>query len=150
MKPMNPQEIEAVVNARFRIFLVFWAALLVSVALLTTLSVALPSKGTPNVMLSYALAFLGIMNFGLSFLLKQSLTRKAIDQNDIAGLQSAFIVGLALAESTALFGLVNHFATGWSTISWLLFAVSAAGILLKFPSKEQIRAVSYPSNQQAQ
>ena len=137
----NPQEIEAKVEARFRVFFILWAAILVSVGLLTTLAVVIGSKGTPNPTLSYALLAVGVTMVGVSFLLKQNLKQQAIAKNDIAALQTAHILALALSESAALFGLVDHLTTA-STTSWFLFAVSAVGILMNFPSKDQIRSVS--------
>jgi hypothetical protein len=138
----NPQEIEAQVEARFRTFLILWAGILISVGLLTALRVIMPSKGTPNPTLSYALLGLGVMMVAVSFLLKPNLVQKAIDKNDVGALQSAHIVALALCESATVFGIVNHLTTG-SKISWLLFGISAVGILSNFPNKDQIRAVSY-------
>jgi hypothetical protein len=68
--------------------------------------------------------------------------QKAINNTDIAALQSAHIVSLALCESAALFGVLDRFMTASQT-SWFLFAIAAIGILLHFPKKDQIRAVSY-------
>jgi len=70
----------------------------------------------------------------VSFLLKQQLVRKAINQNNIAALQSAHIVALALCESAALMGVLDRFITASST-SWFLFAIAALGILLHFPKE---------------
>ena len=137
----NPQEVEAKVEARFRVFFTLWAAILMSVGLLTTLAVVIGSKGTPNPTLSYALLGIGVMTAGGSFLLKQKLVQQAIDKHDIAALQTAHILTLALCESAGLFGLVDRLATASKT-SWFLFAISALGILLNFPSKDQIRSVS--------
>jgi hypothetical protein len=144
MELQNPQEIEAKVEARFRVFFVLWAGILASVGALATFGVVSGSKGTPNPALTYALVAIGVMMVGLSFLVKQNLVQKAIDKNDVDALQSAHTVTLALCESATLFGIVNHFTTG-SRLSWFLFAISAAGILLNFPSRGQIRAVLYKS-----
>lgn len=141
MELRNPQEVEAKVEARFRVFFILWATILVSVGLLTTLAVVIGSKGRPNPTLSYALLAVGVTMVGVSFLLKQKLARQAIDKHDMAALQAAHILALALSESAALFGLVDRLATA-STTSWFLFAVSAIGILMNFPSKDQIRSVS--------
>ena len=140
----NPQEIEAKVEARFRVFLILWAGILVSVGILTTFGLVMPSNGTPNPTLSYALLGLGVMMVVVSFLVKPNLVQKALDQNSVEALQSAHIVALALCESATMFGIVNHFTTG-SKVSWLLFVISAVGILLNFPNKDQIRAVLFKS-----
>jgi hypothetical protein len=145
MELRNPQEIEARVEARFRVFFIPWAGILVSVGVMSTFVVLSGSKGTPNLTLSYALVGIGVMMVAASFLVKQNLAQKAIDKNDIEALQSAHVVTLALCESATLLGIVNHFTTG-SKLSWFLFAISAIGILLNFPSKDQIRAVLYKSH----
>jgi hypothetical protein len=145
MELRNPQEIEPKVAARFRLFFIMWGAILVSVGLFTTFGVVSGSKGTPNPTLSYALAGIGVTMVAVSFLVKQNLVQKAIDKHDIEALQSAHIVTLALCESATLLGIVNHFTTG-SRLSWFLFAISVVGILMNFPSKDQIRAVMYKSN----
>jgi hypothetical protein len=144
MELLNPQEIEARVEARFRVFLILWAAILVSVGALATVGVMLASKGSPNPTLSYALVGIGAMMIGISSVLKKNPVRQAIDNNDIAALQTAHIITLALCESPALFGLINYLSTA-SPVSWLLFGMSAVGVLMNFPSKDQIRSVSYKS-----
>jgi len=142
MDLLNPQEVEAKVEARFRVFFILWAAILVSVGLLTTLAVVVGSKGTANPTLSYALLGAGGMMVVASLLLKPKLVQQAIDKNEIAALQTAHILALALSESAALFGLVDRLTTASNT-SWFLFAISAIGILMNFPNKDQIRSVSF-------
>ena len=142
MENFNPQQVEARVEARHKVFLILWFALFVSVMLLLVLVLVTGSKGTPNPTLSYALLGVGLMTVVVSFLLKQQLVNKAINNHDIAALQSAHIVSLALCESAALFGVVDRFVTASQT-SWFLFAISGLGILLHFPKKDHIRAVSY-------
>jgi hypothetical protein len=145
MQLQNPQEIEAKVEARFRVFFILWGGILFSVGILATFGVVVASKGAPNPTLSYALVGIGVMMVAMSFLVKQNLAQKAIDKNDIEALQSAHVVTLALCESATLFGILNHFTTG-SKLSWFLFAISVVGILMNVPSKDQIRAVLYKSD----
>lgn len=142
METFNPQQAEARAEARHKVFLILWFALFVSVMMLFVLVLVAGSKGTPNPTLSYVLLGIGSMTVLGSFLLKQQLVQKAINNNDIAALQSAHIVSLALCESAALFGVLDRFMTASQT-SWFLFAIAAIGILLHFPKKDQIRAVSY-------
>jgi hypothetical protein len=142
METFSPQQVEAKVEARHKVFLILWFALFVSVMLFVVLVLVTGSKGTPNPTLSYALLGIGSMTVLVSFLLKQQMVNKAINSNDIAALQSAHIVALALCESAALFGVFDRFVTASQT-SWFLFGIAAIGILLHFPKKDQIRAVSY-------
>ncbi len=139
---MNPQELEAKVDARYQVFLILWFALLVSVVLFFVLALLAAGKGVPNPVMSYALLAVGFSIVITSFGLKQQLVRKAIDKRDVAALQSAHIIALALCESAALFGVLDRFLIASQT-SWFLFAIAALAILLHFPKKDNIRAVSY-------
>jgi len=139
---IDPQQVESKVDARYQVFLILWFALLMSVTLFLVLVLVVGSHGTPNPMLSYALLAAGAAIVFASFVLKQQLMRKAIEKRDIAALQSAHIVALALCESAALFGVLDRFATASQT-SWFLFAIAVLGILLHFPRKDNLRAASF-------
>jgi len=142
METLSPQQVEARVEARHKVFLILWFAILVSVMLLLVLVLVTGSNGVANPTLSYGLLGVGAMTVAVSFLLKQQGVQKAINNNDIAALQSAQIISLALCESAALMGVLDRFVTASST-GWLLFAIAAIGIFLHFPKKDHIRAVSY-------
>jgi hypothetical protein len=139
---IDPQQVEAQVEARHKVFLILWFALFVSVMLFVVVALFAGSNGSPNPTLSYTLLGIGSMVVLGSFLLKQQLVQKAINNHDIAALQSAHIVALTLCESAGLIGMFDHFVTASST-SWFLFGIAALGILLHFPNKDHIRAVSY-------
>jgi magnesium-transporting ATPase (P-type) len=142
MRTMSPQEMENKVAGRFIVFLTLWFAMLISVTIFFGIAWIMGSHGSSNPTLSYTLLGLGSMTVLVSFLLKQQLMQKAINSNDIAALQSAHIVALALCESAALLGMVDHFVTASQT-SWFLFAIAALGIVLHFPKKDHLRAVFY-------
>jgi hypothetical protein len=142
MQTISPQELEARVDARYRVFLILWVALFISVTLFLALALAAGIQGTPNPALSYGLLAIGLITVLVSFLLKQQLVRKAIEKTDVASLQSAYITSFALCESAALFGLLDRFATASNT-SWFLFAIAAGGMLLHVPKKDHLRAVSF-------
>jgi len=142
METLSPQEMESRIAARYLVFVILWFSIFMSVMIFLGIVLMAGSKGTPNPMLSYVLLGIGSMIVVVSFLLKQQLTRRAIDKQDVAALQSALIISLALCESAALFGLLDRFVTASNT-SWFLFAVAAVGVLLHFPKKDDLRAVSY-------
>jgi len=142
METLSPQEMESRIAARYLMFVILWFSIFMSVMIFLGIVLMAGSKGTPNPMLSYVLLGIGSMIVVVSFLLKQQLTRRAIDKQDVAALQSALIISLALCESAALFGLLDRFVTASNT-SWFLFAVAAVGVLLHFPKKDDLRAVSY-------
>ena len=141
MQLINPQEAEAKVAARYRVFLVLWIGIFMSIVLFLVLALAVASTGVANPMLSYSLLGASLIVVIVSVLLKQRLVKQAIDKREIQSLQSAYIIGMALCESAALFGLLDHFVTG-SNISWFTFLLAATGILLHFPKKDDLRAVS--------
>lgn len=142
MQLISPQEAEAKVAARYRVFLVLWMAILISVVLFLVLALAVASTGVANPMLSYSLLGIGLIVVIVSVLLKHRLVKQAIEKREIQSLQSAYIIGMALCESAALFGLLDHFVTG-SNICWFAFLLAATGMLLHFPKKDHLRAVAY-------
>lgn len=142
MQPNSPQEIEARVEARFRILLTLWAAIFMSVMFFTVLAVAVPSKGLPNPILSYSVLAVCLTVVAVSLLLKQRLVQQAIDKSSLESLQTALVLSLALCESSALLGLFDHFVTGSKT-SWFAFAIAAIGMLLHFPRKQHLLDASH-------
>ena len=142
MQFINPQEAEAKVAARYRVFLVLWIGIFMSVVLFLGLALAIASKGEANPILSYSLLGIGLTVVIVSVLLKNRLVKQAIEKHEIQSLQSAYIIGMALCESAALFGLLDHFVTG-SNICWFTFLLAATGMLLHFPKKDHLRAVAY-------
>jgi len=109
METLSPQEMESRIAARYLVFVILWFSIFMSVMIFLGIVLMAGSKGTPNPMLSYVLLGIGSMIVVVSFLLKQQLTRRAIDKQDVAALQSALIISLALCESAALFGLLDRF-----------------------------------------
>jgi hypothetical protein len=141
MQFINPQEAEAKVAARYRVFLILWVAIFISVVLFLVLALVVPGTGAANPMLSYSLLGISLIVVILSVLLKHRLVKQAIEKREVQSLQSAHVIGMALCESAALFGLLDHFVTG-SKICWFAFLLAATGMLLHFPKKDHLRAVS--------
>ncbi len=142
MQFSNPQEVEAKVEARYRVFLILWIAILFSVGVLFTLAVFLPNSGNANRNFSIALLAIGAATVTTSFVYKQQMLKKAMEQQQLQALMSAYIVSFALCESAALFALMDHLKTG-SGYYRFGFALAAMGMMLHFPKKEHLRAVSY-------
>jgi hypothetical protein len=142
MQFINPQEAEAKVAARYRVFLILWIAILFSVGILFALASFIPSSGTANQTLSFALLGIGLATVTGSFLFKQQTLKRAIEKQEIQALMSAYIVSFALCESAALFALVDHFTTG-SGYYRFGFVLAVVGMLLHFPKKDHLRAVAY-------
>lgn len=142
MQLSNPQEVEAKVSARYRVFFILWAAILVSIGALFMLVLFTPSSGKPNQALSIALLGMGFATVTTSFVYKQVMVKKALEKEEIQVLMSSYIVSFALCESAALFALMDHFTTG-SGYYRFGFVLAAIGMVLHFPKKEHLRAVSY-------
>ena len=70
MQFINPQEAEAKVAARYRVGLILWIAILISVGILFSLALFIPSSGTANQTLSFALLGAGFTTVTASLLLK--------------------------------------------------------------------------------
>ena len=141
MQLISPQEAEAKVAARYRVFLILWIGIFMSVVLFLVLALVVASTGVANPTLSYSLLGIALIVVIVSVLLKQRLVNQAIEKRDVQSLQSAYIVGMALCEAAALFGLLDHFVTG-SNICWFAFLFAVTGMLLHFPKKDHLRAVA--------
>ena len=141
MQLTNPHEVEAKVDARYRVFLILWCAILISVGILFILAVFLRSSGKANQTFSLALLGIGIATVTASFVYKQQMLKKAIEKQELQALMSAYIVSFALCESAAFFALMDHLSTG-SGYYRFGFILAAIGMMLHFPQKEHLRAVS--------
>ena len=138
----NPQQIEAKVEARHRIMLFLWFAILMSMSLFLGLTVFVPSSNPePNTTLSFLLIGAAFMLVVGSVLIKLRVVQRAIEKRDAAMLQTGYIVSFALCESAAIWGLVDHFVTG-ANYYYLSFALGVLGMLLHFPKKDHVRAAT--------
>src|SRR5207253_243718 len=138
----NPQEAEARIGMRYQVFLVLWIAMSVSVIIFLIIALVVPGSAAPNQTLTFALLSVSVTTIVASLAIKHKLIKQAIEKQQLQPLMSAYILGLALCESAALFGLLDHFVTG-SGFYRFTFILVAMGMLLHFPRKEHLRAVSY-------
>jgi hypothetical protein len=67
--------------------------------------------------------------------------KRAVREQSTAHLQTGLIIALALCEMAGLFGLIGLFLDG-NPFAYLLFVVSAAGVVLHFPRREDVVAAS--------
>jgi hypothetical protein len=142
MQFSNPQETEARVAARYRVFLILWIAMLISLGFLLSLAVFVRGQGRPDRTMSYAFFGISIVLVIASLLIKHRQVKQALENRQVVLLQNAYIIGFALCEAAALFGLLDHFVTG-STNYRFMFALAVLGMLAHFPKKDHVRAVSY-------
>ena len=136
MTPGDPNH--AKIEGSHRSLLIVWAGVLAAVGGLLLLTILVPSNAQPgDNVLPLVLIAVGVTNVVLSFILKRSFLAKSVAQQDLKLVQQAYIVALALCESTALFGVLIHFVTG-SAYYYAAFAVAVVGMLLHFPRKQDL------------
>jgi F0F1-type ATP synthase membrane subunit c/vacuolar-type H+-ATPase subunit K len=136
----RPEQIEARVEARHRLLLMMWFALLTSMTIFAVLPVVITSQSTePNTTLSFAFMGAAFMLVVSSVLSKQQVVHRAVEKRDAAMLQTGYIISFALCESAAILGLVDHVVTG-SKYYFLSFLLGLLGMLVHFPKKDHVRA----------
>jgi len=97
-----------------------------------------PSGNTdPNSTLFLILVVIALSITMISFLVKNRLLSRAIEQHNVQLVQQAYIVALALTEVAALLGLLYFFMTG-DRYYPILFVIAACGQLLHFPRREHV------------
>ena len=138
----NPQQIEARVEARHRVILIIWFALLMSISLFLGLTFVIPGNtAAPNMTLSFMFIGLAFLLVVASVLMKSRVVQRAIEKHDPVLLQSGYIIAFALCESAAIWGLVDHISTG-SKYYFASFAIGVLGMLVHFPKKDHVRAAT--------
>ena len=141
MKPTETDQAD--LATRYRTLVVLWFAICLPVLIFLAIIYLSPVVIAENRQLTLVLNSLGIMPVALSFLLKQKLLAKSIETQRLDLVQSAYVVSLALCQSSALLGLVDHFSTG-SNYYYFSFAIAGLGLLLHFPQKQNlVNASSY-------
>jgi hypothetical protein len=141
MKPTGTDQPD--IDARYRTILILWFAICMSVLMFLVVIYISPVAISENRQLTLALNSLGVMPVALSFLLKQRLLARSIETQRLDLVQSAYVLSFALCETSALFGLVDHFTTG-SKYYYFAFAIAGLGLLLHFPLRQNlVNASSY-------
>jgi hypothetical protein len=134
------------VAARHQTILIIWASMLTSIVLYAAIAYFVRGAGTTEIegnskTLLMVFLVLSLSAFGLSFVVKRSLLARAISQQRVELVQSAYVVAFAISEAAAIFGLLAVFTTS-SIYSYLLFIISALGTLLHMPRRDDILAAS--------
>lgn len=139
--PNNPQ---IDIEQRMRTVRILWLALLVSVGLyyLLTMFAGRPESLEPNNTVSLALLAAGVSATLVSFLIKNKLINRAIEQRQVQQVQQGYIVAWAMCEVAALFGLMDFFLTS-DPYFYALFILAALGELLHYPRREHFENASF-------
>jgi hypothetical protein len=99
---------------------------------------------TPNPTMSLVLLAIGVLITVVSFPIKNKLLSSAVQQQQVALVQQAYIVTWAVTEVAALLGMLDFYLTGHRHY-YLLFIVAACGQLLHFPRREHVINASFKS-----
>jgi hypothetical protein len=135
-------------DTRYRTMLILWFALLMSVVMffvLTIVAAPVPfdeDRDAPTSVILFALAGVGTFLVVLSFAVKRKMLQRSVEKQEPMLVQQAMIVACAMCEVSALMGTFERFAIG-SGDHYLLFLVSAIGIVLHFPKRDHLLAASW-------
>lgn len=140
----NQHDPHADIELRIRTIRTLWIALFGSIAgyFVLTIFVKPSEETTPNPTLSLVLLFVGISTTLISFLIKNKLLSRAVDQQQVALVQQAYVVGWAMSEVAALLGVVDYFVSG-NRHYYLLLIISALGLLLQFPRRASVENAAF-------
>ena len=146
MNPANPNDPQTI-EVRVRSIRILWFAMLSTVVLYYFFGLfnGRPKHVTANPSLSLTLLGAGVLTTLISFLIKPKLLTKAVEQHNLGMVQQAYIVAFALAEVAALLGLLDFFTTS-DRYYYVLFIISACGMLLHFPRREHVVNAAFKSS----
>lgn len=124
---------------RIRTLRTLWIAMLASVGVyyVFTRFAGRPENVEPNSTLFLALVVVGLSTTLVSFLVKNKLLSRAVEQQQVQMVQPAYVVAWALTEVAALLGVLDFFVTG-DRYYYVLFIIAAFGQLLHYPRGEHV------------
>ena len=126
---------------------IIWMALLMTVFIyyVITFFVKRPDDVVPNPTLSLVLICVAVLALLISFLIKNRLLTKAVDQQHLGMVQQAYGVTWAINEVAALLGLLDFFTTA-DRYYHALFIIGALGLLFHFPRREPVVNAGFKSS----
>ena len=132
------------IDARYRTMLILWIGQIMSVLLffLVTQFVEVPADRPENNILSFVFAAVGMFCAIISFVIRAKLLRESVEKQDLAKVQSAYIVGRALCEVPAILGVVERFVLPGREYL-LLLLIGGLAMLLHYPRRSDLLAASY-------
>jgi hypothetical protein len=97
---------------------------------------------TPNNTLSLALTVVALSTVLISFVLRNKLVNRAVEQQQVPMVQQAYIVSWAVTEVGALLGLLDFFATG-NPYYYVPMLIAVAGQLMHYPRREHVENAAF-------
>jgi len=139
-----PDQMQQNIELRMRTMRILWFSLLMSIVIyyLLTIFVARTGDAQPNSTLFLVLVGIALSTTLFSFLVKSKLIDRAVELQQVARVQQAYIVAMALCEVAALLGLLDYFATG-DRYYYVLFIIALLGQLLHLPQREHVVNASF-------
>jgi magnesium-transporting ATPase (P-type) len=139
-------DLQTSIEARLNTMRIIWIALILSVGIyyMITFFVQRSPDLAPNPTLSLVLAVAAVSAIAVSFLVKAKLLGKAVEQQNIAMVQQAYITTWAITEVAALLGLLNFFSTS-DRYYHLFFVFAALGLLLHTPRRDDVAGAMFKS-----
>lgn len=140
MQPSNQNDLQAKIAIRFRMILVLWSALFLSIGLYYVMTLFVhPSEGTgQNSTLSAVFAVAGSVLAIISVPVKQKYLTQSVEQQRLELVQTGYVVACALCEVAAMLGLLDYFVTG-NRYYYVLFIIAGCGMLLNFPRRQHVQ-----------
>ena len=131
------------VDVRMRTLRILWIALFLSVGLYFLFTIFKGRSGdvAPDSTLSLILMAVAVSTTLMSFLLKNRMLSRAMQERQVQLVQPAYVLAWAMTEVAALLGMLDFFVTG-DRYYYLLFVIAAVGFLLHFPRREHVEAAA--------
>ena len=146
MKNPSPEQTDPQnsVEVRLRTMRTLWLAMLLSLFMyyVFTLFATRPPNGAPNNTIFLVLACAAVVAALISFPIKSALVKKAIDQQQPAMVQQAYIVAWAVTEVGGLLGILDFYLTG-DRYYYVMLIIAACGQLLHAPKREHLVNASF-------
>jgi drug/metabolite transporter (DMT)-like permease len=132
------------IELRLRTMRTLWLAMLMSIVMyyVFTLFAPRPPNGTPNNTIFLVLVCAAVVTALISFPIKNALIKKAIDQQQPAMVQQAYIVAWAVMEVGGLLGILDFYLTG-DRYYYVMLIIAACGQLLHAPKREHLVDASF-------
>lgn len=135
---------QATIELRLRTMRMLWFGMFGSIVLyyVLTIFVGRSERAEPNNTLSLILLVVGLSTVAISFVIKNMLLKRAVEQQQLQQVQVAYIAALAFAEVPALLGMLDFFVTGHPHY-YVLFIIGVLGQILHFPRREHLANASF-------
>jgi magnesium-transporting ATPase (P-type) len=147
-QPIGSNTAQTNIEQRMRTVRTLWLAITMSLVMyyVFTRVAGRPENAQPNPQLSLALLVVAVATTLVSFVIKNKLVGKAIEQRQVQHVQQGYLVAWVVTEIAALLGLVDFFTTSHAHF-YVPLIIAAIGQLLHFPRREHFeRAALAPGS----